>query len=87
MATATKQLNLLVMSPEKTLLDNESVLSLVVCGEDGSLGILPQHQPLLVPLKAGGLTYRTLTGEQKTLHLPTKAILSTDGDEVVVLCQ
>ncbi|MCX5920230.1 MAG: hypothetical protein NTW61_02730 [Candidatus Melainabacteria bacterium] len=87
MAIAAKYLNLLVLSPEKTLLDNEPVLSVVACGEEGSFGILPKHQPLLAPLKQGVLEFRDLSGEKRSVTLPSKAILSTDGDEVVVLCQ
>jgi F-type H+-transporting ATPase subunit epsilon len=87
MATTEKQLKLLVLSPEKTLLDNELVLSVIANGEEGSFGILPNHQPLLAPLKAGILEYRVLSGEKRSVLLPTKAILSTDGQEVVVLCQ
>ncbi len=87
MAIASKYLKLLVLSPEKTILDNEPVLSLVACGEEGSFGVLPKHQPLLAPLKAGVLEYRDLSGEKRTITLPSKAILSTDGDEVVILCQ
>ena len=87
MAIAAKYLKLLVLSPEKTILDNEPVLSLVAIGEEGSFGILPNHQPLLAPLKAGVLEFRDLSGERHSVTLPSKAILSTDGEEVVVLCQ
>jgi F-type H+-transporting ATPase subunit epsilon len=87
MVTKLSYLKLLVLTPDKTLIDDEPVLSVTACGEDGSFGVLPNHQPLLTPLKQGILQYKDLSGEVKSLGLPSRAILSTDGEEVVILCQ
>lgn len=84
---ATNTLNLVVLAPDKTLLENERVVSVVACGEDGSFGLLPNHQPVLTPLKVGVLEYKTAGGEKRTLQLTTKSILSADGKEVVILCE
>jgi F0F1-type ATP synthase epsilon subunit len=84
---AVNTLNLVVLAPDKTLVASETIVSVVACGEDGSFGLLPNHQPILTPLKVGVLEYKTVGGEKKSVQLPTKSILSADGKEVVILCE
>ena len=49
------------------MLVREEVDEVVVPGEDGYLGVLPGHTPLLATLKTGDLWYRK--GAEKT-HVP-----------------
>lgn len=54
-----------IVTPEKVLV-REDVDEVVVPGEDGYLGVLPGHTPLLATLRGGDLWYRK--GAEKT-HL------------------
>lgn len=54
-----------IATPEKSLL-KEQVAEAQVPGEDGYLGILPDHAALLSRLKPGLLTYK-LNGKEETL--------------------
>lgn len=55
-----------IVTPERMLV-REDVDEVVVPGEDGYLGVLPGHTPLLSTLKVGDLWYRK--GQEKT-HVP-----------------
>ena len=52
-----------IVTPEKMIV-REDVDEVVVPGEDGYLGVLPGHTPLLATLKGGDLWYRK--GTEKT---------------------
>jgi F-type H+-transporting ATPase subunit epsilon len=54
-----------IVTPERVLV-REEVDEAVVPAEDGYLGVLPGHTPLLATLKSGDLWYRK--GQDKT-HL------------------
>ena len=56
-------IHLEVVTPERILV-REDVDEVVVPGEDGYLGVLPGHTPLLATLKSGDLWYRK--GQEKT---------------------
>jgi F-type H+-transporting ATPase subunit epsilon len=60
------QIHLEIVTPERMLV-REDVDEVVVPGEDGYLGVLPGHTPLLATLKVGDLWYRK--GAEKT-HVP-----------------
>jgi F-type H+-transporting ATPase subunit epsilon len=66
MATLPTSIRLEIVTPEKMLV-REDVEEVVVPGEDGYLGVLPGHTPLLATLKIGDLWYRK--GQEKT-HVP-----------------
>ena len=55
-----------IVTPERVLA-REDVDEVVIPGEDGYLGVLPGHTPLLATLKTGDLWYRK--GAEKT-HVP-----------------
>ena len=50
-----------IASPERMLV-NEAVTDATIPGEQGMLGILPGHAPLLSELGTGELTYNCSTG-------------------------
>jgi F-type H+-transporting ATPase subunit epsilon len=60
------QIHLEIVTPERMVV-REDVDEVVVPGEDGYLGVLPGHTPLLATLKTGDLWYRK--GGEKT-HVP-----------------
>lgn len=61
---ATRDLRLVLTTPEKTLLD-EVVLSLQVPMFDGSAGIMPGHAPIVGRLGAGLMTVKKTDGSSK----------------------
>ena len=65
MAAIPASIRLEIVTPEKMLV-REDVDEVVVPGEEGYLGVLPGHTPLLATLRGGDLWYRK--GQEKT-HL------------------
>ncbi len=63
MAAIPASIRLEIVTPEKMLV-REDVDEVVVPGEEGYLGVLPGHTPLLATLKGGDLWYRK--GQEKT---------------------
>ncbi|MBX7247137.1 MAG: ATP synthase F1 subunit epsilon [Candidatus Sumerlaeaceae bacterium] len=62
-----KQFKLQVFTQEKKILD-ESVTSIQVPGEDGYLGVLADHAPLITTLGSGTLTV-TRENQVKTMKV------------------
>ena len=56
-------LKLEVITPEKVALRDEST-SIIIPGIDGTLGIWPNHAPLLAGLKPGAVTYKSGNGDK-----------------------
>jgi F-type H+-transporting ATPase subunit epsilon len=65
---ADKSLRLVIVTPEKTLLD-EAVLSLRFPLYDGDIGVLPGRLPLIGRLGSGELKLRLATGEERTFFI------------------
>ncbi len=59
----TKGLNLVIVSPEKTLFKG-SVADVTFPGTQGVFMVLPKHAPLLSSLEKGVIKYTTSEGEQ-----------------------
>jgi len=59
-------IHLEIVTPDRMLV-REDVDEVVVPGEEGYLGVLPGHTPLVATLKDGDLWYRK--GQEKT-HVP-----------------
>ena len=55
-----------IVTPQETVLD-ETVMSIVVPGAEGYLGVLAHHAPLITPLQPGKITVHLPTGEERTL--------------------
>lgn len=79
-----KEFDLSVYTPEKTLF-KEAVVSLRVPAEEGSLGVLADHAPLIASLKEGKIIIRTKSGE--TLHFVSlgSGFLEVNGNKAAVL--
>lgn len=58
------QFKMVILSPSKTLLEDEVVFA-VVPGSEGELGILVNHAPLVTTLKAGNV--KIYKDDQKTI--------------------
>ena len=59
----TKNLDLVIVSPEKTLFKGE-VSDVTLPGTKGIFMVLPKHAPLLSSLEKGTIKYTTSEGEQ-----------------------
>ena len=78
-----------VVTPESPVL-SEDVQSLVAPGEDGYLGVLAHHAPLLTALKAGDLKITRAAGEEVHYSIiggfmevtGTAAVVLADGIEL-----
>lgn len=63
-----KQFKLQVLTPAALVVD-EQVESIIAPGEDGYLGVLADHAPLMVTLGAGSLTIRTNQYAVREIHI------------------
>ena len=72
-----------VVTPESPVL-SEDVQSLVAPGEDGYLGVLAHHAPLLTALKAGDLKITRAGGEEAHYSI-TGGFMEVTGTAAVVL--
>jgi F-type H+-transporting ATPase subunit epsilon len=54
-------LSVTLLTPEKVVLEGYSATALLLPGEDGELGVFPQHTPLLVSLNRGVVTVHAET--------------------------
>jgi F-type H+-transporting ATPase subunit epsilon len=77
---ATIQLQ--IVTPERVVLEEDADI-VVARAADGDIGILHGHEPLLSPLEAGELTYRT-RGEEHVVAV-AGGFLEVTPDHVVVL--
>ena len=76
--------SLVVLTPEKKLLDVEAKSVRVILADGGSMGILPGHAKLIAATVAGDLDYLDMQGNKQHIKLGG-GILLVDGDLVQVL--
>ncbi len=77
-------LKLEVVTPERKVFDEE--VNLVIAkGSDGELGILPNHIPLVTPLRVAPLRYKQ--GEATHTIAVHGGFVEIRGDKVVVLAE
>lgn len=55
--STTGELKLSIYSPQRTLVQNVSVKSIVLTGTEGEVEILPEHAPLIGQLATGTFSY------------------------------
>lgn len=79
-------IELVIVTPERQLL-RESVVEVTLPGEQGCLGILPGHAPLMTELGIGELNYRSAgTSKAGTLAI-IRGFAEVLSDRVTVLAE
>jgi F-type H+-transporting ATPase subunit epsilon len=76
-------MQLSVLTPDGESFSGKS-LSLILPGEDGLLGVLNNHAPLLAGLKEGVLQIKTEDGIQKSLQIGA-GLVEVQNNSVIVL--
>ena len=72
-----------IVTGERVVFTEEGVDMVVAPGADGSLGILPQHAPLITTLASGEL--RVKKGAEEQSILVFGGFMDVTGDRVIVL--
>jgi F-type H+-transporting ATPase subunit epsilon len=79
-------IELVIVTPEKQLI-REKVADVQMPGENGYLGILPGHAPLMTELGIGELSYHDPSGKE-TAHIAiVRGFAEVLGDRVTVLAE
>jgi F-type H+-transporting ATPase subunit epsilon len=79
-------IELVIVTPEKQLL-REKAAEVQMPGENGYLGILPGHAPLMTELGIGELTYRDVTGKEAEHIAVIRGFAEVLPDRVTVLAE
>jgi F-type H+-transporting ATPase subunit epsilon len=77
--------NFKVLTPNRSELD-ESVVSIVAPGEDGYLGILANHAPIITTLRAGDLKVR-FEGDREVQYAIGPGILKVEKNIAILLTE
>lgn len=78
-----KTFNLTIISPEKTIF-NEEAVSLIAPCETGYLGILADHQSLAAKIVKGKIIIRNDSAEQQVIDCGTKGFLEVLNNNVTL---
>ncbi len=73
-----------IVTPEKIFYDDD-IVSLVVPGTEGYLGVLSNHAPLITALKIGRIEFRD-TNEEVSVLSVTNGFLEVSGNIASLLC-
>jgi F-type H+-transporting ATPase subunit epsilon len=79
-------IELVVVTPEKQLL-REKTVEVQMPGENGYLGILPGHAPLMTELGIGELSYHNLSGKESEHVAVVRGFAEVLPDRVTVLAE
>ncbi|MDO8489342.1 MAG: F0F1 ATP synthase subunit epsilon [Candidatus Omnitrophota bacterium] len=79
-----KTFDLGIYTAEKTIFEGK-VTSLVAPSEDGYLGILAMHAPLVAKLSFGRITFRVASGENRVIENNSTGFLQVGKDQVSIL--
>ena len=82
MATPPRHLTLQFVTPERAIV-HDDVDEVVLPGEEGAIGVLPGHAPLLAALKPGEIWYRK--GAEKKYAFIAKGFAEIVPDRVSIL--
>ena len=78
--------NLTILAPERKLLQNEPVESLIITTVEGEIEVLPGHADMISQLSTGRFAYRTTKGERTTGVIST-GFLSVEEGSVKVIAE
>lgn len=73
-----------IVTPEKVFYDDD-IVSLVVPGTEGYLGVLSNHAPLITALQIGRIEFRN-TDEEVSVLSVTNGFLEVSGNVASLLC-
>jgi F-type H+-transporting ATPase subunit epsilon len=79
-------IELVIVTPEKQLL-REKVADVQMPGENGYLGILPGHAPLMTELGIGELSYRDTSGKESTPIAIIRGFAEVLPDRATILAE
>jgi F-type H+-transporting ATPase subunit epsilon len=79
-------IELIVVTPERQLLQ-ETVVTVTIPGQQGELGILPGHAPLMTELGIGALSYRAAEVSQPVSIAVIRGFAEVLPDRVTVLAE
>src|SRR5713101_4679795 len=79
-------IELVIVTPEKQLL-RDRVVEVQMPGENGYLGILPGHAPLMTELGIGELSYHDMGGKESTHIAIVRGFAEVLGDRVSIALQ
>jgi F-type H+-transporting ATPase subunit epsilon len=79
-------IELVIVTPEKQLL-RETVADVQMPGENGYLGILPGHAPLMTELGIGELSYRDTSGKESTPIAIIRGFAEVLPDRATILAE
>lgn len=79
-------IELVIVTPEKQLLRDNAV-AVQLPGENGELGVLPGHAPLITELGIGELSYKDAGGKESEHIALFQGFAEVLGDRVTVLAE
>ena len=79
-------IELVIVTPEKQLLRDKAT-EVELPGENGYLGVLPGHAPLITELGIGELSYRDASGKESEHIALIQGFAEVLGDRVTVLAE
>jgi F-type H+-transporting ATPase subunit epsilon len=79
-------IDLVIVTPEKQLLRNKAA-EVQMPGENGYLGILPGHAPLMTELGIGELSYRDIGGKESAHVAIVRGFAEVLPDRVTILAE
>lgn len=77
--------NLSILAPERKLLQNEAVESLIITTAEGEIEILPGHADMISALETGRFVYRSSKG--KTVGVISTGFVNVEAGAVKVIAE
>ena len=78
--------NLSILAPERRLLQNEAIESLIITTVEGEIEVLPGHADMISTLDTGRFVYRSPKGE-KTIGVISTGFLNVESGSVKVIAE
>lgn len=78
-------MHLVIISPQKTILDDNKVESVTLPGAQGKFQVLKNHMNLVSQLVDGDIVYVNTSSNEKKKITITKGITTVHNDKIIVL--